>query len=193
MTVGTINYEEKLIEIIELSPLLVEVFELSQRLNLSQYYIGAGCIVQTVWNCLIGNPLDYGIDDIDIVYFDTDLTYQKEDGIIKLSKEVFCKFPIKVDIKNQARVHLWYKDKFGIDLEPYLSIEEAINSWPTTATSLGVRRDENEGWKIHSPFGLEDLFQLKVKANKKLITQEIYKTKYEKWKRKWPEITVIPW
>ncbi|MGM1048116.1 MAG: nucleotidyltransferase family protein [Bacillota bacterium] len=193
MTIDSLIYEKKLIEIIKLSPLLVEVFERSQKLKLDQYYVGAGCIVQTVWNYFIGNPLEYGIDDIDIVYFDTDLTYQKEDRIIKLGKEVFRKFPIKVDIKNQARVHLWYKEKFGIDLEPYSSLVEAIDSWPTTATSLGVRFDKNEEWKVYSPYGFDDLFQLKVRANKKLITQDIYKNKYEKWKRKWPELNIISW
>ncbi|MDR0263218.1 MAG: nucleotidyltransferase family protein [Sphingobacterium sp.] len=193
MSIDSLQYEKKLIEIIKLSPTLVEVFELSRKLNLEQHYIGAGCIAQTVWNYLIGNPFGYGIEDIDIVYFDTDLTYEKEERIIKSGKEVFCKLPIKVDIKNQARVHLWYKDKFGIDLKPYSSLEEAIDSWPTTSTSLGVRLDQNGEWKVYSPYGLEDLFQLKIMANKKLITQDIYKNKYEKWKRKWPELDIIPW
>lgn len=114
--------------------MLVEVFELSRKTELTEYYIGAGCIAQTVWNYLLGNPLGYGIDDIDIIYFDTDLSYEKEDRIINTCKEVYCKLPIKADVKNQARVHLWYKDKFGIDLKPYLSLEEVIDSWPTTGT-----------------------------------------------------------
>lgn len=79
--------EKRLIEIIKLSPILVEVFELTHKLNLREYYIGAGCIAQTVWNYLIGNPLEYAIKDIDIVYFDIDLNYQKEDGVIKLGQE----------------------------------------------------------------------------------------------------------
>lgn len=193
MVIDSSIYEKQLIDIIKSSPMLVEVFERSQRLNLNEYYIGAGCIVQTVWNYLIGKPLEYGIDDIDIIYFDRDLTYEKEDRIIKITKELYSKIPIKVDIKNQARVHLWYKDKFGIDLKPYLSLEEAIDSWPTTATSLGVRLDRNEEWIIYSPYGLEDLFQLTVRANKRLITEDIYRTKHDKWIRKWPELNIIPW
>jgi uncharacterized protein len=189
MTIDSLIYEKKLIEVLKLSPMLVETLELSKKLNLEKYYVGAGCIVQTVWNHLIGNPLEYGIDDIDIVYYDTDLTYQKEEQIIQSGKALFGEIPIRVDIKNQARVHLWYQDKFGIGLKPYLSVEDAIDSWPTTATALGVRLDENEEWKVYSPYGLEDLFQLKVRANKKLITPDIYTNKYEKW----PELNIIPW
>ncbi|KFN10492.1 nucleotidyltransferase family protein [Paenibacillus macerans] len=87
MTMDLSTLEKRLIEIIKLSPILVEVFELNHKLNLREYYIGAGCIAQTVWNYLIGNPLEYAIKDIDIVYFDIDLTYQKEDGVIKLGQE----------------------------------------------------------------------------------------------------------
>ncbi|GIP09814.1 nucleotidyltransferase family protein [Paenibacillus macerans] len=87
MTMDLSTLEKRLIEIIKLSPILVEVFELTHKLNLREYYIGAGCIAQTVWNYLIGNPLEYAIKDIDIVYFDIDLNYQKEDGVIKLGQE----------------------------------------------------------------------------------------------------------
>ncbi|MDU7476081.1 MAG: nucleotidyltransferase family protein [Paenibacillus macerans] len=59
-----------------------------------------------------------------------------------------------------------------MDLKPYLTLEDAIDSWPTTSTSIGVRLDENAGWKVYSPYGLEDLFQLKVRANKKLNGKE---------------------
>jgi hypothetical protein len=42
-----------------------------------------------------------------------------------------------IDVKNEARVHLWYKSHFGYDIPPYHSVEEAMDSWPTTATAVG--------------------------------------------------------
>lgn len=60
-------------------------------------------------------------------------------------------------------------------------------------TSLGARLELNGEWKIYAPFGLEDLFQLVLRPNKALITQEIYHTKTQKWKSKWPELKVVPW
>ncbi|MNI48398.1 hypothetical protein D3C73_1029590 [compost metagenome] len=122
-----------------------------------------------------------------------DLSIKAEDEIIQKGQGIFSDLPYKIDIKNQGRVHLWYGDKFGFEIEPYQSVEDGISSWPTTATSLGVRREKNNNWTIYAPFGLCDLFNLRVRANKRLITEEIFMTKANKWKSKWPELIVHSW
>jgi hypothetical protein len=49
--------------------------ELFRRV-LPDAWIVSGCLVQTVWNVLTGRPVDYGIDDYDIFYFDPDPSWQ---------------------------------------------------------------------------------------------------------------------
>jgi len=44
--------------------------ENSQTLQIPNWYIGAGCLAQTIWNLKAGNPSDQNIKDIDWVYFD---------------------------------------------------------------------------------------------------------------------------
>ncbi|MEK4517962.1 nucleotidyltransferase family protein [Paenibacillus sp. FSL H8-0122] len=184
----------RLTELFTRDTLLMDIFKRAQGLAPFPYYIGAGCLVQTVWNELTGRTPGYGISDIDIIYYDTsDLSYAAEDEVIKKGKEIFEGIAIPVDLKNQARVHLWYPQKFGVEISPYLSLEAAIDSWPTTVTSLGAKLELNGEWKIYAPFGLVDLFQLVLRPNKALITEEVYRTKTQKWKRKWPELTVVPW
>ncbi|SDF79479.1 hypothetical protein SAMN04488542_11760 [Fontibacillus panacisegetis] len=186
--------EQELIARITNSDLLMKIFEKAQHLELDHYYIGAGCIVQTVWNQLTNRDMNYGIEDIDIVYFNgMDLSIEAEDEVIQTGKDIFSDIPYKIDIKNQARVHLWYGDKFGFEIEPYQSVEDGICSWPTTATSLGVRLEKNNIWKVYAPFGLSDLFNLTVRANKRLITEQIFMKKANKWKSKWPELIVHSW
>ncbi|TCZ79253.1 nucleotidyltransferase family protein [Paenibacillus albiflavus] len=188
------NNESELIRIMQQSELLMKVFDRVKLLGLKSYYIGAGCIAQTAWNHLTSRPLHYGISDIDIVYYeDQDLSSEAEEIIINRGKRQFADIPIALDIKNQARVHLWYEKKFGIPLQPYRSLEEAIQSWPTTATSLGVRQELNGEWVIYAPYGLTDLLTMKLRANKKLITEEIYRKKVNKWLVNWPELQVIEW
>ena len=66
-----INEQIKVLEkIVMKSKNINTVIERAESLNLENYYIGAGCIAQTVWNYLSDKPLDYGIKDIDFVYFD---------------------------------------------------------------------------------------------------------------------------
>lgn len=184
----------RLTELFSRSALLMDIFKRAQGLAPFPYYIGAGCLVQSVWNELTGREPDYGIGDIDIIYYDGhDLSYAAEDRMIANGRELFAGISIPVDLKNQARVHLWYRDKFGVELAPYASLEDAINSWPTTVTSLGARLSSEGEWQVYAPFGLEDLFQLVLRPNKALISEDVYLNKTRKWKSKWPELTVVPW
>lgn len=176
------------------SEIINAAIERAKQTGMDDYYLGAGCIAQTVWNYLSGYPLEYGIKDIDFVYFDDkNLDFQSENRVISQIKELYSDLKIEVDVKNEARVHLWYKDHFGYAIEPYVSLEAAINTWPTTATSIGVRKEENNEFKIYAPFGLNDLFGRIVRANKTQITRQVYESKVSRWLSKWPELKVIPW
>ncbi|MDQ0087741.1 hypothetical protein J2T12_001147 [Paenibacillus anaericanus] len=186
--------KERLLNIVEKNPILIQVFERVQELGLESYYVGAGCIVQTVWNDVTNRPLNYGISDIDIVYFnDTDLSYRAEDEMITRGKKLLSDIPIQIDMKNQARVHLWYEEKFGTAIKPYKTIEAAIDTWPTTATSLGLRLDHTQNWTLYAPFGLDDLFNMVIRPNKSLISEAVYNSKVKKWTAKWPELEVVKW
>ncbi|MCD9021835.1 nucleotidyltransferase family protein [Cohnella silvisoli] len=188
-----INRESTLKKIIMINPVLETAFQRVHDLGLGDYYIGAGCITQTVWNHLCGNDLLYGIGDIDIIYYDTDLSYSKENAFVEKASELFHDLPIKIDLKNQGRVHLWYQKHFGYPIQPYRTLEEAIDTWPTTATALGVSRGLNSEWKVYAPYGLNDLFGMIIRPNKVQITKEIYYKKVSKWIIKWPQLEIIPW
>ena len=182
-----------LADILKQNKLLFEIFVKASGIGLGDYYIGAGCIAQTVWNYQTGLELMNGISDIDFVYYDgTDLSFDAENEKIRQITEIITPHIISLDIKNQARVHLWYKEHFGYDIKPYDSIENAINTWPTTATSVGVRL-ENTELKVYAPFGLNDLFGMIIRANKTQITEETYTQKVKKWSAVWPSLTIIPW
>ncbi|MDP4549576.1 nucleotidyltransferase family protein [Alkalihalobacillus macyae] len=189
-----VNSQVEILEnILNLNENIEKVLKVSQ-IEFDHYYVGAGSLVQTVWNYLSGYPLNYGISDIDIIYFDDkDLTKEKEEMIEQKLASSLSDLPLEIDVKNEARVHLWYKKKFGKDINPYQSLEDAINSWPTTATALGVRREDDGEFKVYAPYGLNDLFSMTVRANKQLITRDIYEAKATKWLNLWPKLTVIPW
>ena len=184
---------ERLGKIVRSNRILDDILGKADTLGLENYYIGAGCVAQTVWNYQMNYEPANGISDIDFVYYDnSDLSPEAEKNIIERIEREFIHCQIKLDIKNQARVHLWYRDHFGYDIKPHKSIEDAINTWPTTATAIGVKREDGI-FKIYAPFGLNDLFGMIVRANKTQITEEIYMQKVNKWITKWPALTIIPW
>lgn len=84
-------------------------------MGLRECHLTAGCLFQTVWNQISGRDPAWGIKDYDIFYFDDqDLSWDAEDRVIRWVAEETADIPIKVEIKNQARVHLWYRDRFGV-------------------------------------------------------------------------------
>lgn len=184
--------KQMLFSILSKNSVLFEIIKEAQSIGLKNYYIGAGCICQTVWNFQNNLDLMYGISDVDFVYFDEDLSYEKEDLIIKQIEQNFSHLPIKIDIKNQARVHLWYKEYYGYELQPYVSVESAINTWPTTATAIGVKILDDK-FIAYAPFGLNDMFGQIIRANKAQIKKETYQKKCEKWCGKWDTLKVIEW
>lgn len=183
----------KLTELLSRNSTVMEILRLAPQLRLPSWYLGAGCIAQTVWNHLHGFAPDFGVKDYDLVYYDAnDLSWEAENERIQQAARLFDGLSQAVEVRNQARVHLWYEQHFGYPIEPYRSAEHAISTWPTTATAVGVRR-ESAQLAICAPYGLADLFALIVRPVKAQVTREIYLRKAQRWAQQWPKLSVLPW
>ena len=179
-------------EILFKNETLKEVLKRLEKSNLKNYYVGAGCINQTVFNYLHGLRIDANINDYDIVYYDEDTSYEKEDIVIKYVEELLSDLNIKLDVKNEARVHIWYNEKYNENRMPYTSVEDAVSRWETTITCIGVRL-ENNNLIVDAPYGLNDLFNMVIRPVKTDFTEADYIRKINKWKKNWPKLTIIPW
>ncbi len=184
---------EQLLEILEKNKDVQLIFERIRELDIPNWYLGAGGVAQTVWNIRHGFDPENGIKDYDLVYYDAnDISYGAEDIFIQRGNEIFKDISAPVEIRNQARVHLWYEKHFGKTIDQYNSVEEAIHAWPTTATSVGVRKIDDK-YHVCAPFGLSDLLGMVIRANKAQITEEIYQNKVDRWIKIWPNLKIIPW
>src|SRR6476469_2366774 len=96
------------------------------RLALPDAWIVSGCLVQTVWNVLTSRAVDHGISDYDIFYFDLDTSWQAEDAVISDLQGRLEKPGVKIEVRNQARVHLWYPEKHGLPYPALHSSTEGI-------------------------------------------------------------------
>ncbi|MFF4798596.1 nucleotidyltransferase family protein [Streptomyces sp. NPDC001351] len=174
--------------------ILTEVLERAATMALPGWYLTAGCLFQTVWNVVTGRPPSVGIRDYDIFYFDAgDLSWEAEDAVIKAGREIFADLPAEVEIRNEARVHLWYEGRFGVPCPPYESSEAAIDSFAATTCCLGVRLEAGGRWRVYAPHGLSDVFNLVVRPNPVLAPRSVYETKSARWLTQWPELTVLDW
>lgn len=185
--------EDLLRSILARSPIVATVVDRWPQIGLPDCWLAAGCLAQTVWNDTFGLTPPHGISDIDLVYFDGgDLSSETEGGHAERIRALFADLGLWADVKNEARVHLWYAEKFGTGLTPYASTEDAITTFPTTATAIGVQ-PRADGLRVFAPYGLSDLLGLIVRPNKKQITRPIYEAKVKKWLAVWPDLRVVRW
>ncbi|MGK3204076.1 nucleotidyltransferase family protein [Amycolatopsis sp. MEPSY49] len=178
----------RLQDLLSRNDLLVEVLGRARDLGLPDWYLTAGCLVQTVWNVLTGRAAGDGIKDFDLFYFDrSDLSWAAEDRVIRAWRD----FPAEVEVRNEARVHLWYEVKFGVPCLPFASSEAAIDAFPAVCSCLGVRLEPDGSWHFYAPHGLDDLFGLVVRPNPVLAPRDVFERKAARWKAQWPELTVL--
>ena len=185
---------ERLTAILCATPPLMRVLTVARHLCLPDWPVFSGAVYQPVLNHMTGRALDYGIKDFDLAYFDaSDLSWDAEDAVIQAGHQLFGDLPAPVQIRNQARVHLWYGEKFGIGCPPHVSTEAAIDTYEATTACLGVRAEPGGRWRVYAPYGLSDVFNLVVRPNPVLAPPGVYQAKAERWQRRWPALTVLPW
>jgi hypothetical protein len=175
------------------NPVTQAIMDRMPQLDLPDCYLAAGALFQTVWNCLDGRDPQAGINDYDINYFDaTDLNWQAEDTAIRRAAALLGDVHTRVEVRNEARVHLWYEKKFGVACQPYRSTTDAIMSFPNTSSCFGIRPDRS-GLIIFAPFGFSDLFAMRTRPNPVLAPREVYQAKTQRWQTEWPRLNVLPW
>lgn len=172
--------------------MLWECLDRLATLGLPDWYLGAGCVAQTIWNIAHDKAPTTDIDDYDVVYFDPDLSEEAEAAVSDQVAGMLADLPVRPDVKNQARVHLWYGNRFGYCIQAYSSCNDSITTWPTTATAVGVRL-QADGPSVYAPFDLDDLFALVIRPNRVQITPRIYEAKLARWTERWPLLQVRSW
>ena len=135
--------------------------------------------------------VDHGIADYDIFYFDPDTSWQAEDAVISDLQRRLTDLGVKVELRNQARVHLWYPQKHGLPYPALKSSAQGIDRFLTKNTQVGIRRARG-GFEVYAPNGFDDIADMIVRPNPGLnFSAANYEAKAKRWKMLWPEITVL--
>jgi hypothetical protein len=185
--------EERFLGIVLADPTVAAILERAPSLGAGDWWLTAGVLFQTVWNALTGRPPGTGIRDADFFYFDDDTSWEAEDAVIRAGAGLFGDLTVPVEIRNEARVHLWYPDRFGIPAPPFRDCRDAIDSFAAVCCCYGVTVDPDGRPRVYAPHGYDDLFSLTVRPNRRLAPRYVYEKKTERWHEQWPELTVLRW
>ena len=187
---------EMFISIIEKNRNLMLVLNYLESLKLPNFYIAAGSIFQTIWNYYDGNDLNYGIKDIDIIYYDVDNLSKENEKILEEKILNYCvknELNYELDVHNEARMHLWKKENENKNIDQYKCSEDAIDKWIATVHAIGITR-KNGKISVYAPYGLSDIFSKTIRPIKHLYnSKELYDKKVASWKKRFSGLNIIEW
>jgi hypothetical protein len=86
-------------------------------------------------------------------------------------------------------VHLWFEAKFGETYTPLSCTAEALERFASATFALGVRLESDDRLHIEAPFGLADLFALRLPPNPRRKTLRFARTSAGV-QRRWPEVMI---
>ncbi|QTC91402.1 nucleotidyltransferase family protein [Brevundimonas goettingensis] len=184
--------EQRLVEIVRNYPDLMLVMTTVRSLDLPDWLIFSGSVYQSVWNDVTSREPGYGVNDFDLGYFDTDTSWDAEDVVIKRVAAAFDEpLSSRVEVRNQCRVPIWFKSKFGEDYDPIANTAEALPRFVAPAFAVGVRLEGDDSITVVAPFGLEDAFDLIVRPNPNRPLAKDWSKIAAKVRTRWPEVTVV--
>ena len=161
-------------------------------LGLPDGWLVAGCLFQTVWNLASGRAPEQGIKDYDIFYFDAnDLSAAAEARVQARVDGVLAPLGVPIEVKNQARVHLWYEEHFGYPYRKLASAKDGIDRFLVPATCVGVRPATSGGYEVYAPNGLEILYAGVLAPNPLVPHLPLFREKAASYRERWGWLRVV--
>ena len=158
------------------------ILSVAAKLNLPKWCLAAGFVRNLVWDKLHGYTNATPLNDIDLIYLDTDNTNPDKDAALECQLKNCLNIPWSV--KNQARMH----NRNGH--RPYKSIEDAMSFWPELETMFGVCLDDENSLKLISPIKLDYLWQRKITYNPKSCLKDFKgRVRSKEWLKIWPNLS----
>jgi hypothetical protein len=145
--------EAEFVAAVRTNEVVAAVLDRLAAMDAPDAWLTAGCLPQTLWNLRSGRPPRENIRDYDLFYFDPDTSWEAEDEVIRRADALFADLGATVEVRNQARVHLWFGSKFGYDIAPLTSARAGIDRFLFRGICIGI----DAGGSVYAPYGLADV------------------------------------
>ncbi len=171
-----------------------KLFDALVTSDMPNWIITSGCLFQTVWNVLEGLPPEQSIRDYDVFYFDDgNIDWHAEDEWINKINSLCGILSAPVEVRNQARVHLWYEDKFAHPYPPLKTAFEGIDRFLEQVAMVGIYAVDDGTPRLYAPAGLDDVYNRIVRPTYMQDLPDIYDEKARRLSNEWRGVKVLPW
>jgi hypothetical protein len=179
---------DRLIALALANPLNATILDRLPALGAAQCHLVAGCLFQAVWNSRSGHEAGWGVRDYDVFYFNnSDLSWEAEDQVIRRAAALFADLDVVVEVRNQARVHLWYPGHFGEPYPPLVSARDGIDRYLVACTCIGIAAEDRA---LYAPDSLDDLWEGRLRINPRHPQPRQFPAKAESYRARWPWLTI---
>jgi uncharacterized protein len=175
------------------NPINRKILERLPALGAPNVCLVAGSVYQALWNATSGRPAAERVKDYDIFYFDgADLSYEAEDAVIQRAYALFADLDVLVDVKNQARVHLWYSKRFGGDYPQLRQVADGIARFLVRSTCIGLMPQVDGTLRLIAPYGTEETLRGELRPNALWCPDiERFRAKAASYVERWPWLRII--
>ncbi len=179
---------KQLVALAMTNPINAELTSRLPSLGLAQCLLTAGCLFQAVWNHQAQRTAEWGVKDYDVFYFDPDLSWEAENEVILAAQALFHDLNVNVEIKNQARVHLWYSERFGRAYPQLQSARDGVDRYLIAGTCIGLDVQTRE---LYAPFGVTDVAQGVLRINPNNPQPDLFEQKAKSYQARWPWLKIL--
>lgn len=180
------------LRLIAADPWRMRVLETVRALDLPDCWVAAGFVRALVWDHLHGHAEPTPLDDVDVVYFNSEQTDPAVD--VRHENRLAALWPadrpaVPWSVKNQARMHQRNGDA------PYRNTSDALSHWLETPTAVAVRMDDGGTLELLAPLGVDDLLAMRITptphARKHRLGSYRERVLDKPWARQWPQLDII--
>ena len=185
---STMKNEQEILDSVRENPDMMAILTIIRNLGLQDSWLAAGSVRNFIWNILSGKSGFDAETDVDVIFFDPTVSYEKT---LQLEMELRKAFPAySWELKNQVYMH-----SHSPNTQPYTSSKDAMSKYPECCTAIGLRLLENDKLELFAPYGLADIRAFQVRPTphfladaerKKLYRQRIRK---KNWQAKWSQLS----
>ncbi len=185
---NTVKNKQEILEAFRGNPDIMAILTIIRDLELKDSWLAAGSVRNLIWNLLSGkSPFDRETD-VDVIFFDPDVSYEETVSLENKLREDFPQY--QWELKNQAYMH-----QYSPHTVPYTSSRDAMSKYPERCTAIGLRLNEDSTLELFAPYGLEDILKFQVHPTPHFLENEdrmkLYQTRLSKknWQEKWKNLT----
>ena len=179
---------QDLLQAIQLNPDLMKILTIIRNLGLKDSWLAAGSVRNFIWNLLSDKSSFDRETDVDVIFFDPDVSYEETVSLENKLREDFPQY--QWELKNQVYMHL-----HSPHTVPYISSCDAMAKYPERCTAIGLRLHADATLELFAPYGLEDILKFQVHPTPHFLENEdrmkLYQERLSKknWQEKWKNLT----